>query len=202
MWTFEKILHRWSFFDFLGIFGYVLLIKHDLVIVWISWFAWLFHCNRLGSIKTLGCLSELRLLLLLVFCPRHILIEINSSLARIYFYNWVLHWDLSLGHLIIRVVVLEISLIKSICLRLHQLVLHWGCGWFNHHGLAEFILVLPYRNVLRLDRGQILLTVVNAAASNCLSLDALLVPRQIIQRWVDLLHSDVIGAWGYSAPLI
>jgi hypothetical protein len=202
MWTFEKILHRWSFFDFLGIFGYVLLIKHDLVIVLLSWFAKLFHFKRLGGNKTLGCLSELRLLLLLVFRPRHILIEINSSLARIDFYNWVLHWDLSLGHLIIRVVVLEISLIESICLRLHQLILHWGCGWFNHHRLAEFILVLPYQNVLRLDRGQIFLTVVNAASSYCLCLDALLVPRQIIQRWVDLFHSDVIRAWGYSAPLV
>lgn len=202
MWTFEKILHRWSFFNFLSILGYVLLIKHDLVIILISWFAWLFHYNRLGSVKTLGCLSELRLLLLLVFRPCHILIEINSSLARIYFYNWVLYWDLSLRHLIVRVVVLEISLIKSICLRLHQLVLHWRCGWLDHHGLAEFILVLPYWNVLRLDRRQILLTVVNTAASYCLCLDALLVPRQIIQRWVDLLNSDVIGAWGYSAPLI
>ena len=200
MWVFKKILHRRPLFDFWGIFLSIWLIKHYLIAVLFCRFTRLIHCEVLGSNKTLGCLSELLLLFLLVFIPRRILVEIKSSLARIYFHTWVLYWDLSFRHLVVSVVILEIVLIESICLRLRKLVLNWWCCWLNYHGVAEFILV-AYRQILRLNWGQILLTVVDSAASYCLRLDTLFVIRQIIQRG-DLFRSYVIGAGSDSSSLI
>jgi len=200
MWVFKKILLCRSIFDFWGIFWSIWLIKQNLIAVLFCRFTRLIHCEVLGSNKTLGCLSELLLLFLLVFIPRRILVEIKSSLARIYFHTWVLYWDLSFRHLVVSVVILEIVLIESICLRLRKLVLNWWCCWLNYHGVAEFILV-AYRQILRLNWGQILLTVVDSAASYCLRLDTLFVLRQIIQRG-DLFRSYVVGAGSDSASLI